>query len=110
MSGFLGLLFLIYLRGFFHLGKAGAKNTGDVHPFKPLFVYVSCRFLRFLKRRSGFGRFWLFYDWCCLSAMENSGSFHAGFCSLFLLKLCRNRACGLGILQKAALMMFRGVF
>ena len=49
MRGFLGLFFLIHFRGFFHLGSAGAKNTGDVHPFKPLFVRVSRRFLGFFK-------------------------------------------------------------
>ena len=112
MSGFLGLLFLIDLRGFFHLGKAGAKNTGDVHPFKPLFVCLSRRFLRFFKCRSRFRCFGFLYfrflnNRRGLSAMKNSGRFHACFSSLFLLKLCGNRAGGFGILEKAALMMFR---
>src|SRR6478672_3859829 len=88
MRSFLGLFFLIDFRGFFHFGKAGAKNTGDVHPFEPLFVYVSRRFL----------------------AMKNSGRFHACFSLLFLFKPCGNRPCGLSILKKATLLMFRDMF
>src|SRR6476646_4416032 len=110
MSGFLGLLFLIDLNGFVNFSKASAKNTGDVHTFKSLFVYVGRRFLRFFKRWSGFGGLWFFYDWCCLSAMKNSGRFHACFSFLFLLKPCGNRPSGFSVLEKATLLVFWGMF
>src|SRR5712671_4407671 len=107
MGGFFSLLFLIDLRGFFHLGSVAAKNTGHVHPFKALFVRFRGWFLRFLMCRSTFRRFDFLYNRRRLSAMENSGRFHACFCFLFLaLKLPWNWARGLSILQNAMFLGF----
>ena len=115
MRSFLGLFFLIDFGGFFNFGKTSTKHTGDVHPFKPLFVCVSQRFLGFFKLLSrfrcfGFLCFSFLYDRRCFSAMKNSGRFHASFSFLFLLVLRGNRAGRFGILEKAVLVLFDGVF
>ena len=110
MSGFLSLLFLIDLSGFFHLGHAGAKNTGNIHPFKALFVRF-CRVpLRFFKRRGCFRSFRFLNNRSSLSAVKNSGRFHACFSFLFLLKSRGNRTGGFSVLKKATLPVLYGVF
>src|SRR6185503_6023181 len=114
MRSFLGLLFFIDLCGFFHIGSAAAKNTGDVHPFKPFFIWLCRVVLRLLKPRNRFRSFRLFYflflyDRRGFSAVKNSGRFHARFSSVFLLKLRGNGTGGFSVLKKSAVMVFWGL-
>ena len=49
MRSFIGLFFLVDFGGFFHFGKASAKNISDVHAFKPFFFRLCHGILRLFK-------------------------------------------------------------